>query len=180
MYDSQTEARIRLTAEEQSAIAEIEATTSILSLITRMTQMRFAAIAKFHEADWMVCSVHDTGNLGIEPGDSLPIEITLCSEFLTNPQALLLPDIRQSPRHYLRAVVKRFGLESYAGVPIFLPDGTLYGALCALDTRTVDFNNPELAETLSLFARLVGCIFYGSGQSAPQSPQASILSNAGA
>jgi len=152
-----------LTQEERSAIAEVEATTSVLALITRMTQMRFAAIAKFHETDWVVCSVHDTGDFGINAGDILPLEITLCSEFLTDPQALLLPSIKTSLKHGMRAVVKRYDLESYAGVPIFLPDGTLYGALCAFDSRSVAFESPELAECLGLFARLVGCIFYGSG-----------------
>lgn len=152
-----------LTSEERSAIAEIEGTTSILRLITRMTQLRFAAIAKFCEAEWIVCSVHDTGDFGILPGDILPLEITLCSEFLSDPQALLIPSIEDSCRLKSRAVVRRYDLESYVGVPIFLPDGTLYGALCAFDSRTTTLENPELAEALGLFARLVGCIFFGCG-----------------
>lgn len=152
-----------LTPDERSAIAEIEATTSILSLVTRLTQMRFAAIAKFTESEWIVCSTYDESELEIEAGDSLPVEITLCSDFKTDPQALLLPDIRLSPRHHNRPVVRQFGLESYAGVPIFLPDGTLYGALCALDSRPVALKNPDIAETLGLFARLIGCIFFSSG-----------------
>jgi GAF domain-containing protein len=162
MHNSLQHIHATLTPQECAAIAEIEATTSILSLITRMTRMRFAAIAKYDNTDWVVCSVHDIGELGISPGDTLPVEITLCSDFLTDPQALLLPDIRQSPRHRIRPVVQQYGLESYVGVPIFLPDGTLYGALCALDSKPVTFDNPDLADTLHLFARLIGCIFFGS------------------
>lgn len=156
-------AQTLLTSEERSAIAEVEGTTSVLRLITRMTQLRFAAIAKFCESDWVVCSVHDTGDFGILPGDVLPLEITLCSDFLTDPQALLIPSITDSVTHSLRGVVRLYDLESYVGVPIFLPDGTLYGALCAFDSRANTFENPELAEALGLFARLIGCIFFGCG-----------------
>lgn len=164
MQNCQYSIRDLLTPHERAAIAEIEATTSILSIVTRMTRMRFAAIAKYDNSDWVVCSVHDTAELGICAGDTLPIEITLCSDFITNPQALLLPNIRESPRHRIRPVVRQYGLESYAGVPIILPDGTLYGALCALDSKPVPFENPDLADTLHLFARLIGCIFFGSGR----------------
>jgi len=164
MQNSCEQIHSMLTPQERAAIAEIEATTSVLSIVTRMTRMRFAAIAKFDNSDWIVCSAHDIGDIGINAGDTLPVEMTLCSDFLTDPQALLLPDIRQSPRHQIRPVVKQYGLESYVGVPIMLPDGTLYGALCALDSKPVLFENPDLAETLHLFARLIGCIFFGNGR----------------
>lgn len=163
MQNIQQAVSAALTPQECAAIAEIEATTSILSIVTRMTRMRFAAIAKFDNSDWVVCSVHDIGEMGINAGDTLPVEITLCSDFLTDPQALLLPDIRKSAQHRMRPVVKQYGLESYIGVPIFLPDGALYGALCALDSEPTLFENPDLADTLHLFARLIGCIFFSRG-----------------
>ena len=45
----------------------------------------------------------------------------------------------------------------HESVLIFLPDGRLFGALCALDSRAMLFDDPNLPETLSLFARLIGC-----------------------
>jgi hypothetical protein len=44
------------------------------------------------------------------------------------------------------------------------PLGAIYeiGALCALDSRAMLFDDPNLPETLSLFARLIGCIFYAN------------------
>ena len=121
-----------LSADERAAIAEIEATTSILQLVTRLTGMRFAGIAKFSDADWVVCSAHDTGNMGIHVDDVLDLETTLCSEFCINPQALFIPHVSEDGRYASRPVVKQYAIESYAGAPIFLPDGRLFGALCAL------------------------------------------------
>ncbi|MGY2275298.1 MULTISPECIES: GAF domain-containing protein [Pseudomonas] len=151
-----------LSADERAAIAEIEATTSILQLVTRLTGMRFAGIAKFTDLDWVVCSVYDPLQMGINVHDVLDLETTLCSEFCINPQALFIPEISKNGRFATRPVVKQFEIESYAGAPIFLPDGRLYGALCALDSRAMLFDDPNLPETLSLFARLIGCIFYAN------------------
>jgi GAF domain-containing protein len=141
MVPSVTAAQSLLSAEERAAIAEIEATTSILHL---------------------VCSVYDPLQMGINVHDVLDLETTLCSEFCINPQALFIPEISKNGRFAARPVVKQFEIESYAGAPIFLPDGRLYGALCALDSRAMLFEDPNLPETLSLFARLIGCIFYAN------------------
>ncbi len=149
-----------LSLDERSALAEIEAISSILKLVTRLTGMRFAGVAKFTETDWVVCSAHDPLHMGIEPGDTLELEITLCSELRRDPKALFIPKISEDGRYSSRAVVKRYAIESYAGVPIFLPDGRLYGALCALDSRSILFEDPELEETLALFATLIGCVFF--------------------
>ncbi|OAJ48749.1 GAF domain-containing protein [Pseudomonas marginalis] len=162
MIPSVTSAQSLLSADERAAIAEIEATTSILQLVTRLTGMRFAGLAKFTDQEWVVCSVHDTAEMGIQVDDVLDLETTLCSEFCINPQTLFIPQISRNGRFATRPVVKQFAIESYAGAPIFLPDGRLFGALCALDSRAMLFEDPNLPETLSLFARLIGCIFYAN------------------
>jgi GAF domain-containing protein len=172
---SDTIAKASLSADERASIAEIEATTNILQLVTRLTGARFAAIAKFTESEWIVCSAYDPIELGISTGDSLELETTLCSEFRRDPQVLFVPQISQDGRFSTRPVVKQYLIESYAGAPIFLPDGQLWGALCALDSRAVIYDDPDLADTLGLFARLIGCIFYsnltgfGSGYSNAES-----------
>ncbi|WP_248750083.1 GAF domain-containing protein [Pseudomonas sp. MWU15-20650] len=167
-FPSVTPAHALLSADERAAIAEIEATTSILQLVTRLTGMRFAGIAKFTDLEWVVCSVHDTLDMGIHVDDVLDLETTLCSEFCINPQTLFIPQVSQDGRFAVRPVVKRYAIERYAGAPIFLPDGRLFGALCALDSRAMLFDAPNLAETLSLFARLIGCMFFANLTAADQ------------
>lgn len=162
MVLTQTAPQSLLSAEERAAIAEIEATTSILRLVTRLTGMRFAGIAKFTDHEWVVCSAYDPLDMGISADDVLDLETTLCSEFCINPQTLFIPEVSKDGRFAVRPVVKQYAIESYAGAPIFLPDGRLFGALCALDSRAMLFDDPNLPETLSLFARLIGCIFFAN------------------
>lgn len=165
---------------ERNAIAEIEATTSILRLVTRVTHMKFAAIAKFSEADWVTCSVHDPYDIGPETGESVPLETTICDEFRQFPTSLIIPSISELKRFAQKPIVRKYMLESYAGVPIFLPDGTLYGALCALDIKRSLIKDPDIPETLSLFARLIGCIFYNNmRQDADQALYISSVKNSG-
>ncbi len=99
--------------------------------------------------------------MGINVDDVLDLETTLCSEFCINPHTLFIPQISQNGPFRVtpggQAIRHR---ESYAGAPIFLPDGRLFGALCAgLTGHAV---RPEPAGNLSLFARLIGCIFYAN------------------
>lgn len=164
MHTSLLDLSQHLSQPERNAIAEIEATTSILRLVTRVTHMKFAAIAKFSESDWVTCSVYDPEDIGPDAGDSVPIETTICDEFRSMPTALMIPSISEVKRFAIKPIVKQYQLESYAGVPIYLPDGRLYGALCALDTQRTTLDDPDLAETLSLFSRLIGCIFYNNMQ----------------
>ena len=151
-----------LNAEERAAIAEIEATTNILKLVTKLTNMQFAGICKFTDSEWVTCSVYDPSNLGIESDVTLPLDSTLCSEIYKSSEALFIPEISKIECYSVRPVVKQYGLESYAGVPIFLPDGRLYGTLCVCDSQSVFFEDPDLRESLGLFAKLIGCIFFAN------------------
>lgn len=151
-----------LNAEERAAIAEIEATTNVLKLVTRLTKMQFAGICKFTDSEWITCSVYDPSNLGFESDVALPLDSTLCSEIYKTSEALFIPEISKIELYSVRPVVKQYALESYAGVPIFLPDGRLYGSLCVLDTQSVFFEDLDLRESLGLFARLIGCIFFAN------------------
>lgn len=91
MVSSVTAAHRLLSADERAAIAEIEATTNILKLVTRLTGMRFAGIAKFTDQEWVVCSAYDPLQMGINVDDVLDLETTLCSEFCINPHTLFIP-----------------------------------------------------------------------------------------
>ncbi|WP_249039774.1 GAF domain-containing protein, partial [Pseudomonas marginalis] len=124
-----------INSEERSALAEVEGTAMILCLVTRITGMRFAAISKFAEGNLVVYSVHDPQHLGIiTAGQSYELEEMICSELRHHPMPLFIPKVSADKRSASRAVVKKYEIESYIGVPIFLPDGRLYGTLCVLDS----------------------------------------------
>ncbi len=125
--------------------------------------MRFAGIAKFTDQDWIVCSAYDPMEMGINVDDVLDLETTLCSEFCVNPQTLFIPQVSADGRFATRPCGQDNTPSKVTRERRFLlPDGRLFGALCALDSRAMLFDDPNLPETLSLFARLIGCIFFAN------------------
>jgi GAF domain-containing protein len=151
--------QIPLSRAERAAIAEIESTAHLLTLVTRLTRMRCAAIAKFSEADWIACAVHDEIHFGIQPGDTVALDTTLCNDVRLQRRPLVIPSLSQDQRYADRATPKKYGFESYIGVPIFLPDGAIYGTLCVMDSRATLLDDPDLIDTLTIFSKLIGCLF---------------------
>lgn len=149
----------QLSLEELNAIAEIEATTNILKLIVRVTGLRFAAIVKFCEKDWVACSVNDEICLGIKNGENFPLEYSMCSNLLANPTALVVDCVSQHFVHRSNVAAGRYGFESSISIPIFLRDNTLFGSICVLDPDPNRLDVPESVDVLVIFAKLVGSIF---------------------
>jgi len=52
------------------------------------------------------------------------------------------------------AAVERFGVRSFVGVPIVLPDGHVAGTLCAMDRQTAEIT-PDSVELMTVLSRLV-------------------------
>ncbi|MEB0046713.1 MULTISPECIES: GAF domain-containing protein [unclassified Pseudomonas] len=144
-----------LTDEEVSAIAEIEATSNILRLVTRLTDMRFAAIAKVTDSHWIACAVHDELHFGIEKGDELLIETTLCNELRIHRKAIVIEHASFDPVFAQHPLPKHHGFESYISLPIIFADGTFFGTLCALDTLPKRLENPQIMEVLTILTRLI-------------------------
>ncbi|WP_226503120.1 GAF domain-containing protein [Pseudomonas sp. MWU16-30317] len=151
--------QIPLSRAERAAIAEIESTTNLLTLVTRLTQMRCAAISKFSETDWIACAVHDEIHFGIQPGDAVALDTTFCNDIRLDPRPLIIPSVSQDKRYSGRPTPQKLGFESYIGLPIFLQNGDVFGTLCVMDSRATLLEDPDLIETLSIFSRLIGCIF---------------------
>ncbi|WP_235437093.1 GAF domain-containing protein [Pseudomonas trivialis] len=137
------------------AIAEIETTSNILRLTTRLTGMRFSAISKMTDRHWVACAVHDELQFGMEVGDELLVEATLCNQLRANRRAIVIEHASQDPVFWEHPLPKEHGFESYISLPIVFSDGTLFGTLCALDVMPKKLENPHMVEILTIFTRLI-------------------------
>ncbi|OCW19117.1 MULTISPECIES: GAF domain-containing protein [Pseudomonas] len=145
-----------LTVEELDAITEIETTSNILRLTTRLTGMRFSAISKMTESHWVACAVHDELHFGLEVGDELRVEATLCNQARANRKSIIIEHASKDPVFWEHPLPKAHGFESYISLPIVFSDGTVFGTLCALDVLPKQLENPQMFEILSIFTRLIG------------------------
>ncbi len=136
-------------------IAGIEAIPSILKLVSKITEMGFAAVARVTPKQWIACAVNDQINFGLRPGDELPIETTLCHDVLHSGKAVVIDSASSSPRYRDHPAPRIYRFESYISVPIMLLDGRAFGTLCAVDPAPRDLGRPEIVETFRLFAELI-------------------------
>lgn len=67
---------------------------------------------------------------GVAEGDATPLESSYCARVLDGRLPGTIPDVRANPVASALSVTERFGIGSYAGTPVQLPGGRVYGMLC--------------------------------------------------
>ena len=137
------------------AIRSIDAVPVILSMVKHITGMRFAAVARVTENNWVACAVDDSINFGLKPGDELVLESTICHEIRQHKQPVIFGHASLHPIFSLHHTPRTYGLESYISIPIVKADGEFFGTLCAIDSVPAKLDEPAIAKTLTLFAQLI-------------------------
>ncbi len=136
-------------------VQRISAVPSILDVVCRSTGMGFAAVARVTEERWIACQVLDNVDFGLPAGGELKVETTLCHEIRQHHEVVAIDDVAEDPIYSDHHTPRIYGLQSYISVPIILPDGTFFGTLCAIHSKTAKVNNPETIGTFKLFAELI-------------------------
>jgi len=142
--------------KDVEAVSNIGAVPIMLDVICRMTGMRFAAVARVTEQNWVVCSVRDGIEFGLKPGDELKVETTICHEIRASGQAVVIDHVAEDADFRHHATPLMYGFQSYISVPIRRPDGEFFGTLCAIDPEPARINTPEIIGMFKLFAELIG------------------------
>ena len=137
------------------AIRSIDAVPVILSMVKHITGMRFAAVARVTENNWVACAVDDSINFGLKPGDELVLESTICHEIRQHKQPVIFGHASLHPLFSVHHTPKTYGLESYISIPIVKADGEFFGTLCAIDSVPAKLDEPAIVKTLTLFAQLI-------------------------
>lgn len=140
---------------EVAAVSRINAVPSILDVICRTTGMGFAAIARVTEDRWIACAVRDEINFGLQPGEELELETTICNEIRASQREVVIDHVAENETYCQHPTPAMYGFQSYISVPIFYPDGRFFGTLCAIDPKPAQLNRPEIVKMFRLFADLI-------------------------
>ncbi|MEJ5058974.1 MULTISPECIES: GAF domain-containing sensor histidine kinase [unclassified Pseudomonas] len=137
------------------AVRSIEAVPVILSMVRHLTGMRFAAVARVTEENWVACAVDDAIDFGLKPGGELVLESTICHEIRQHRQPVIFGHASEHPVFSSHHTPRTYGLESYISIPIIKANGDFFGTLCAIDSVPANLDEPAIAKTLTLFAQLI-------------------------
>ncbi len=136
-------------------VGQIDAVHHVLDVVTRVTRMRFAAVARVTGDRWVACGVTGGELFGLGPGGDLPIEATLCASVRALREPIVIDDTQASDRYRDHPATVRLGFRSYISVPIVCADGVVFGTLCAFDREPADIDRPEILGMFELFGKLI-------------------------
>jgi signal transduction histidine kinase len=138
------------------AVQRIDIVPKILDTVCQLTGMGFAAVARVTTTHWIACSVRDDIAFGLAPGGELRLDTTICDEIRESGEAVIISDVPADDRYHNHHTPAMYGFRSYISMPIVLPDGTMFGTLCAIDPQPRDLSAPAIRDSFTLFANLIG------------------------
>ncbi len=97
----------------------------------------------------------DADRFGINAGKAMPFDASHCVRMLDGRIDSLVHDLAAEPETRDLEVTKELGLRAYAGVPVRLRSGEIFGTLCAVDTVPHPELNARQAELLRFVSDLV-------------------------
>jgi signal transduction histidine kinase len=136
-------------------IAGLQIVPTMLNVLCQTTGMGFAAVARVTDEHWVVCSVIDTINMGLKPGDQLDVNTTLCNELKVTAQPLVIENIDDDAQYSNHITPATYGFKSYVSVPVFRKDGRYFGSLFSIDPKPRQLNKEAVAGMLGLFSQLI-------------------------
>jgi len=151
----------RSVAENASAqrdldlIARMPGVATMLEAVARETGMRLAAVARVSDTRWTACAVYDAIDYGLQAGQDLALETTICNEIRQHGRPVMFNNASSHPVFSRHRTPSLYGFESYISVPIYRKTGQFFGTLCALDPlpRSID---PAMVQIIEKFARAIG------------------------
>lgn len=142
-------------ARDVEAISRLSAVPTILRVVSEVTGLRFAVIARVTPEQWVACAVHDEIAFGLAAGGTLDVSTTLCSKVRDSRVPVVIDRASTDGEYCTHMTPKMYGFESYIAVPIFLVDGEYFGNVCALDPLPRAVNQPKILAVMKLFGELI-------------------------
>jgi signal transduction histidine kinase len=138
-----------------AAIGRIDAVPPLLEVLCGVSGMRLAMVAHVDGKVWTVCAVKDDLHIGITPGGPLGLRTNLDLESQTSRTPVVMEQVGSDADHSAHDRQGLYQVESYVSVPIFLPNGSYFGVLCALDPKATKIGQPFILSMFKHFATII-------------------------
>jgi len=142
-------------AADIATIGRISAVPAMLKVISDMTGLRFAAVARVTEDTWTACAVLDQLEFGLGVGGELDLSTTICHEIRGSHASVVIDKASEDPRYHDHHTPRMYQFESYISVPVFRTDGRFFGTICALDPNPAQLRSSTIQSTMESFARVL-------------------------
>ena len=145
-------------AEDAVAQGDNDEIRAILEDICRMTDIGFAAVARVTDTRWIACQLLDKIAFGLQPGDELEIQTTICNDIRQSGQRVVIDHVDADIQWQTHHTPIMYGFKSYASFPIFLPDGSFFGTLCAIDPHPRAVSGAKVIAAMEEYSKRIAQI----------------------
>lgn len=142
-------------AADIATIGRISAVPAMLQVISDMTGLRFAAVARVTDDTWTACAVLDQLDFGLGVGGELDLTTTICHEIRGSHESVVIDKASEDPLYHCHHTPRLYHFESYISVPVFRTDGRFFGTICALDPHPAQLRSSTIQSTMESFARVL-------------------------
>ncbi|MBB6285636.1 signal transduction histidine kinase [Pseudomonas sp. SJZ103] len=142
-------------AADIATIGRISAVHAMLQVISDMTGLRFAAVARVTDDTWTACAVLDQLDFGLGIGGELDLTTTICHEIRSSHVSVVIDKASEDPLYHDHHTPRLYHFESYISVPVFRTDGRFFGTICALDPNPAVLRSSTIQSTMESFARVL-------------------------
>lgn len=119
--------------------------------------MEVAFVGEFVDGERVFRHVDAAGDAGlVRVGDGQPLEETYCQRVVDGRLPGLIPDTALVPATQDLSVTATVPVGSHVGVPVRLPDGTLYGTMCCFSRKAEASLNERDLKLVQMVGDLVG------------------------
>lgn len=137
-----------------SALSFDSVVDGALDMIVRRLGTRLAAVSRIEGATYTIMAVVDQHG-ELQPSQVYDLRSTICAHMLETGQPLFIGDLTQAPVSCRTApLAQEIGIRSFAGVPLYMTDGRVFGTLWVADREPRDSGDQDLA-LLCLMGRLL-------------------------
>jgi HD-GYP domain-containing protein (c-di-GMP phosphodiesterase class II) len=117
--------------------------TRLLELVRSQLDTPIAFLTRMVDDEYVfVRFAGESAPFGVAEGDTMPLPDSYCQRLLDGRISALVRDLAADPQPRELALTRSLGLRAYAGVPVRLRSGEIFGTLCGVDTRP----HPEFTE----------------------------------
>jgi diguanylate cyclase (GGDEF)-like protein len=133
------------------------AATQILQFLGKRLGFQTWALTRVADKDWIVVETSGIDRRVVN-GDIFEWKDTLCYQMVAGNGPHIVPDVDAIAPYVSTAQTEMLDIHAYIGIPILRRDGSLFGTLCAFDSRPAPEEIVHELPLLQLFAGLLGSL----------------------
>ncbi|WEM44510.1 sensor domain-containing diguanylate cyclase (plasmid) [Photobacterium sp. DA100] len=134
--------RTKCLASNSHPELDLEKWQKTVDLIAQLFNCACGAIVQLRDKEFYTVRSSQNRDNFLKTGDAWPYEMnSFCRHVIEKGSALYVADPANDPQWSQIPFVKEGPIRSYFGVPIYWPDNSVFGTICAIDTKPTEYND---------------------------------------